>query len=91
MRWVEEMNGRAGLMRRMLETIGAMDQIPEGTCVGQDIRLAVNRCICCEKSESCQQWLQDQSGKGIVRPPDMCPNAGLFNKWLDNAPQDADA
>lgn len=88
MRWADEMKGRAGLMRRMLNTIGAMDQMPKGKCVGHDIRVAIDRCEHCDQAENCEQWLDDHSRNGVVRAPDLCPNAALFNSWLEVGNQD---
>lgn len=81
MRWADGMSGRADLMRRMLGTIGAMDRMPEGMCMGQDLRTAMQRCACCGESENCQKWIEEHSGE-ITRAPDLCPNAALFNSWL---------
>ena len=88
MRWADEMKGRAGLMRRMLNTIGAMDRLPAGMCVGQEIRVAVDRCERCGKAESCERWLDENSENGVIRAPDLCPNAALFNSWLEAGNQE---
>lgn len=87
MRWADEMKGRASLMRRMLKTIGAMERIPEDKCVGHDIRVAASRCICCKQADSCEQWLQEHADDDVIRAPDLCPNAELFNSWLEAQPE----
>ncbi|MBD8890061.1 hypothetical protein IG616_00755 [Labrenzia suaedae] len=82
MHWVDKLNERANLMGRMLETIGAMDRMPMGQCLGQDLRAAASRCSKCLSTESCKAWL-DEHKTGASAPMPECPNSELFRRWLD--------
>ena len=82
MHWVDKLNERANLMGRMLETIGAMDRMPAGQCLGQDLRSAASRCRKCQSTESCKTWL-DENKMGATAPMPECPNSELFRSWLD--------
>ncbi|SHM03003.1 DUF6455 family protein [Roseibium suaedae] len=82
MHWVDKMNERANLMGRMLETIGAMERMPTGQCLGHDLRTAVSRCSQCETTEACKTWL-DKNKAGATEPMAECPNSELFRRWLN--------
>lgn len=88
MRWVDRINERASLMGRMLETIGAMDRIPDGHCVGQQLRIASSNCQSCDQTDTCRQWL-DSNQTGAAEPLGSCPNADLFKSWLSAAAKPA--
>lgn len=81
MRWIDKMNERANLMGRMLNTIGAMDSMPEGMSAAGDLRLATSRCMNCEHADICVVWLKDHQD-GADQPLDLCPNASLFGGWI---------
>jgi hypothetical protein len=83
MRWIDKMNERANLMGRMMETIGAMDKMPNGISLGIDMRTAAARCKACECTRECALWLQENE-TGASAAPEMCPNADLFAEWLDS-------
>jgi len=81
--WMDRLNERADLMGRMLDTIGAMKQVPTGVHSDAALRSAAYRCINCSKTEACRAWL-DQHPDGADRALPECPNAYLFNGWLEN-------
>lgn len=83
MNWMDRLNERAELMGRMLETIGAMENVPAGTQADIDLRAAAVRCINCRESGTCMKWLEEHPN-GAQRALPECPNAELFNSWLDN-------
>ncbi|MTI44244.1 hypothetical protein JM93_04083 [Roseibium hamelinense] len=81
MRWMDRMNERADLMGRMLETIGAMQSLPEGQRLDQELREASSRCMHCKNAEGCKDWLSENAA-GASKPFQNCPNAALFSSWL---------
>ncbi|GAA0783813.1 hypothetical protein E1180_09745 [Roseibium denhamense] len=81
MNWMDRLNERAGLMGRMLETIGAMEDLPGSDLSDMTMRSAAQRCMRCENTKACSNWL-DQNTAGAPAAPDTCPNAALFNSWL---------
>ncbi len=83
MNWMDRLNERADLMGRMLETIGAMKKIPAGPPSKIAIRSAAFRCINCSETEKCKNWL-DKHTDGADKALSECPNAHLFNSWLDD-------
>lgn len=84
MRWMDRMNERAHLMGRMLETIGAMDHLPQGRGLDTDMRMAATRCMCCSHTTECAAWLKENSD-GADAPMEGCPNATLFKGWLTDS------
>lgn len=82
MNWMDRLNERAELMGRMLETIDAMKHVPVGVQADLAIRSAAYRCIHCTETETCRRWL-DSHPDGADRALPECPNAPLFNSWLD--------
>lgn len=83
MNWMERLNERAGLMGRMLETIGAMQAMPAGPHMDAALRTAAQRCMNCRETEACRRWLDEHpQGSGSVL--EACPNANLFRHWFDN-------
>lgn len=83
MNWMDRLNERAELMGRMLDTIGAMKNIPVGVQSDAAIRSAAIRCINCRNTVSCKQWLSEHP-EGASHPMKDCPNAVLFASWLDD-------
>lgn len=83
MNWMDRLNERADLMGRMLDTIGAMKQVPSVAHSDAALRSAAHRCINCSETEACRAWL-DQHKDGAARALPECPNAQLFNSWLEN-------
>ncbi|MTH95785.1 DUF6455 family protein [Roseibium sp. RKSG952] len=81
MRWIDKMNERAELMGRMLETIGAMEVMPEGALLDQSLREASSRCLNCKHADGCKDWLAENA-KGAEEPYRECPNAELFKSFL---------
>lgn len=82
MNWMERLNERAELMGRMLDTIGAMNRVPSDFNTTNEMRSAAVRCISCRETESCRKWLEDHPD-GAERALAQCPNAALFNSWLE--------
>ena len=80
MNWMDRLNERAELMGRMLNTIGAMKEVPSAAHSDAVIRAAAFRCINCSETESCRQWL-DTHAEGAEQALSACPNADLFNSW----------
>ncbi|GGB58950.1 hypothetical protein GCM10011316_33750 [Roseibium aquae] len=83
MRWMDRMNERAELMGRMLKTIGATDHIPSYLSTGMELRAASQRCLQCSCSDECKDWLSTHD-EGADKPMPSCPNADLFQSWLDD-------
>jgi hypothetical protein len=79
--WMDRLNERAELMGRMLDTIGAMKAMPTGAHTDVAIRTAAYRCINCSETEACRTFLENHLDGANMAPPD-CPNAQLFNSWL---------
>ncbi|MEM9631823.1 MAG: DUF6455 family protein [Pseudomonadota bacterium] len=80
---MDRLNERAELMGRMLETIGAMKNVPGGIQADIDMRAAAVRCINCQASNTCLEWL-DEHPNGAQSALPECPNADLFNSWVDS-------
>jgi len=78
--WMDRLNERAELMGRMLDTIGAMKDVPAATHSDAAIRSAAYRCINCSETDTCRKWL-DEHADGADRALSDCPNAELFNSW----------
>lgn len=81
MRWMDRMNERAHLMGRMLDTIGAMENIPQDKSAEAELRAAAVRCMSCSNSKECTGWL-DAHKDGSDAPMESCPNADLFKNWI---------
>jgi len=81
--WMDRLNERADLMGRMLDTIGAMKRVPAGPASDAALRSAAYRCIHCSQTKACHAWL-DKHPDGADRTLPDCPNARLFNSWLEN-------
>ncbi len=81
MNWMDRLNERAELMGQMLDTIGAMKEVPAVVQTDADLRSAVIRCINCRETEACKVWLKDHAD-GAHHAPKHCPNSTLFNSWL---------
>lgn len=82
MNWMDRLNERATLMGRMLDTIGAMNKMPSDYNTANEMRSAAMRCINCRETESCRKWLEEHPD-GASQALAQCPNASLFNSWLD--------
>ncbi|MET1414682.1 DUF6455 family protein [Roseibium sp. HPY-6] len=80
---MDRLNERAELMGRMLDTIGAMKNIPAGIQSDAAMRSAAIRCINCGNTEACKKWLQDHPD-GATSPMKGCPNEDLFKSWLED-------
>ncbi len=83
MNWMDRLNERAELMGRMLDTIGAMKKIPASAQTEAAFRSAAFRCISCKETEVCKKWL-DSHPEGAGKALPECPNASLFNSWLES-------
>jgi uncharacterized protein DUF6455 len=81
--WMDRLNERAELMGKMLDTIGALDNIPTVMQTDSELRSAAIRCINCRDIETCKTWLKDHP-EGAAKAPPHCPNATLFNGWLND-------
>ncbi|MCV0428232.1 MAG: DUF6455 family protein [Roseibium sp.] len=79
---MDRLNERAELMGRMLDTIGAMKNVPVSMQADMDLRSAAFRCINCRETDTCMRWLEEHPD-GAERALPECPNAELFNSWLD--------
>jgi hypothetical protein len=79
--WDGPMNERAELMGRMLDTIGAMKGLPGGVHADVDMETAARRCMSCQETEKCRQWLEHHED-GAEAPLKDCANAILFESWL---------
>jgi len=80
--WMDRLNERAELMGRMLETIGAMKAMPTGAYTDAAMQRAAHRCINCTETEACRAFLKNHPEGADKALPD-CPNAQLFNSWLE--------
>jgi len=81
--WMDRLNERAELMGRMLDTIGAMNHVPTGAHTDAALRSAAYRCINCSETEACRAWLESHPDGADEALPN-CPNAPLFNSWIDS-------
>jgi len=81
--WMDRLNERAELMGKMLDTIGAMNNMPAGIQSDAALRSAAVRCINCQNTEACREWLADHP-EGAAQPMKSCPNADLFSSWLED-------
>lgn len=80
MGFFEKMNTHASLMGRMMETVGALDHIPNTLQADIQLRKAATRCLGCSQPGECSTWLSEHEG-GADRAPGYCPNADLFEEW----------
>lgn len=83
MNWMDRLNERAELMGKMLDTIGALNDMPTDLRMDSELRSAAVRCINCRDIEACKTWLQDHT-HGASKAPSHCPNASLFNSWVND-------
>jgi len=90
MRWMDRMNERAQLMGRMLQTIGADTHVPSYLSTGIELRSASQKCLQCSCADDCKHWL-DTHEDGADRPMTSCPNADLFQSWIDGANLEKDS
>ena len=81
---LKRMDERAGLMGRMMRTVGATDGMPQALSLEASLRRAANNCMGCESPGECAHWLEEHAG-GAERAPDCCPNADLFAEWRARA------
>jgi Family of unknown function (DUF6455) len=74
---------RQGLMDDMMERCGVdvLDVIHKDS--GQSFVEARARCRSCAWVRTCRNWLLVSEG-AMSRPPDFCPNAGIFRACLKN-------
>ena len=82
MTWMDRLNERAELMGRMLETMGAMKAMPTGAYTDAAMHRAAHRCISCTETEACRAFLESHP-EGANNTLPGCPNAPLFNSWLE--------
>ena len=80
---MDRLNERAELMGRMLDTIGAMKNLPAGIHSDAAIRSAAIRCINCGNTGACKTWLKEHPD-GAKSPMKGCPNDELFKSWLED-------
>lgn len=72
---------QADLMDAMMDKLGVaneMRHMPDHAAV---LRRAANRCLTCEKPDSCQHWLNNESHPDEA--PAFCKNHDLFERVLD--------
>lgn len=81
---MKRLDERAGLMGRMMRTVGADDAMPSGMMLETAMRKAASRCLGCERPEECGTWL-DAHEDGAAHAPDFCPNGDLFAAWTGQA------
>ena len=81
---MKRLDERAGLMGRMMRTVGADDAMPRGMMLESAMRKAASRCLGCERPAECAHWL-DAHEDGAAHAPDFCPNGGLFAAWTGQA------
>lgn len=67
----------------MLETIGAMEALPEGDINGAEMANAARLCRSCDNTEACSRWLEEHRD-GAATPLETCPNADLFLRWANS-------
>lgn len=75
------LTNRADLMDDMMDKLGVseeMHQMPDHAGV---LRRAANRCLSCEKPDSCQQWLNTEISPS--EPPYFCKNHDLFQRVIE--------
>ncbi|WP_186389037.1 MULTISPECIES: DUF6455 family protein [unclassified Stappia] len=77
---MKRLDERAGLMGRMMRTVGADDTLPSGMILESTMRTAAARCMGCERPQDCANWLEEHAD-GAAHAPGFCPNGELFAAW----------
>ena len=80
MGFLKRLDERAGLMGRMMRTVGATEGMPADITLANSLRAAANRCMGCECPGECASWL-DEHADGAEKTPDYCPNGDLIAEW----------
>ncbi|MEP1931175.1 MAG: DUF6455 family protein [Roseibium sp.] len=80
---MNQLNERANLMGRMLQSIGALKGLPDGEIADIDLETAARRCMCCRETEACARWLESHPD-GSGGPMKDCPNSALFSSWMQS-------
>lgn len=73
---------QADLMDAMMKKLGVdaeMRQMPDHAAV---LRRAANRCLTCEKPDSCEEWLTHEAHPDEA--PNFCKNHDLFERVIAN-------
>jgi hypothetical protein len=85
------LTNRADLMDDMMDKLGVRDEMHQMPDHAGVLRRAANRCLTCEKPDSCQQWLNTEISP--EEAPYFCKNHDLFERVLEKwvpRPQQAD-
>ncbi|WP_306028432.1 DUF6455 family protein [Stappia sp. MMSF_3263] len=77
---MKRLDERAGLMGRMMRTVGASDAMPMDFTLETTMRAAIHRCMGCDRPQDCAGWL-DAHEDGARQTPDYCRNGELFARW----------
>ncbi|MCY0094677.1 DUF6455 family protein [Hoeflea ulvae] len=67
---------RADLMEGMMKKLAVIDEVKAMPGHGGVLRRAANRCLTCEQTEACGQWLSDAENPDEA--PGYCRNHDLF-------------
>lgn len=75
------LTNRADLMDDMMDKLGVSDEMHQMPNHAGVLRRAANRCLTCEKPDSCQQWLNTEISPDEA--PYFCKNHDLFERVLE--------
>lgn len=75
------LTNRADLMDEMMDKLGVSDEMHEMPDHAGVLRRAANRCLTCEKPDSCQQWLNTEISPDEA--PNFCKNHDLFERVIE--------
>ena len=74
---------QADLMDAMMKKLDVADEIWKLPDHAGVLRRAANRCLTCDRTDACQQWLEHEVDADEA--PSFCRNHDLFERVLANA------
>ncbi|MCY0146546.1 DUF6455 family protein [Hoeflea sp. G2-23] len=72
---------QADLMDAMMDKLGVADEMRSMPDHAAVLRRAANRCLTCDRPDSCQEWLGHETNPDEA--PGFCKNHDLFDRVLD--------
>ncbi|MDP2732349.1 MAG: DUF6455 family protein [Hoeflea sp.] len=78
---------QADLMDAMMKKLGVADEILKLPDHAGVLRRAANRCLTCDRPDTCEHWLAHESDPDEA--PGFCRNHDLFERVLDNKEKQA--
>lgn len=80
------MNEHALLLEAMVAKLDLTKHMHGSSGPGSDMRQAANRCLACNRSMDCAEWLADAESPS--RAPRFCRNHALFTRLASEAGTD---